>query len=410
MKILILNMGSSSIKCCIFDFDYFPDNYISPIGDVHVEWKNDYDSMRLKITREGKEHVEELHCRSATESLRKLIDALHQGKIPLLSALDEIQIIGHRIVHGGKYFDQSVFIDASVKAKIQRLADLAPLHNAADLEGIETVQEFFNNIPQVAVFDTAFHRSLPKAAAMYAGPASWYEQDIRRYGFHGTSFQYCSKRAAQMLFHPLEEIKMVVCHLGSGASLCAIKEGKSIDTTMGFTPLEGLVMDTRCGSIDPGILLYWMKKGKSWEGLNKELYHQSGLLGLSGFSSDMRDIIDTSADNHPHALIAFEVYIHRLIAALGSMIASLQGTDAIVFTAGIGENASLVRKRVCESLSFLGVKLDERKNAISHTEDCVLSTADSSIKILLIHTREAFEIARECWKLKNGSVSQSKAE
>ena len=202
-----------------------------------------------------------------------------------------------------------------------------------------------------------------------------------------------------MLIQPLETLKMVICHLGSGASLSAVKEGKSIDTTMGFTPLDGLMMGTRPGSIDPGILLHLLKKGKTLEELTRELYYSSGLLGISGFSSDMRDIIEKAVEGHPHAATALEVYLHRLNAQIGSMIASLSGTDALVFTAGIGENAPLIRKRVCDNFAFLGIKIDERKNALLHKEDCILSSSDSSIKILLIHAREAFEIARECWKL-----------
>jgi acetate kinase len=391
MKILILNRGSSTIKCSLFALDYFPDNYISPIWDAHIQWKNAFSDASLTIKHQGEERTQSLSCASAADALRKLVSALPQSQ--------EIEIIGHRIVHGGKYFDQSVFIDPDVKAKIRLLADLAPLHNLDDLEGIAILEELFPHTPQVAVFDTAFHRTLPMAAAMYPGPYSWYEKDIRRYGFHGTSFQYCSKRVAQMLFHPLDALKMVICHLGSGASLCAVRGGKSMDTTMGFTPLEGLMMDTRSGSIDPGILLHLLKKGKDGDELEDELYHKSGLLGLSGFSSDMRDIVEKAAAHHPHAIAALEVYMHRLIACMGSMIASLSGIDAIVFTAGIGENASLIRKRACEAFAFLGLKLDEKKNGISHGEDCVLSAPDSSVKVLLVHTREAFEIARECWKM-----------
>jgi len=399
MKILILNRGSSSIKCSVFDLDYIPENYIPPLWEARLEWKNHFDSVSLKIKSNGREQTQSLQSASANEALKQLIQALYTGKTAVLSSLDEIEVIGHRIVHGGKYFDGSVLIDSSVKTKIRLLAELAPLHNLADLEGIEILESLFKRTPQIAVFDTAFHRTLPLSASVYPGVYSWYEQDIRRYGFHGTSFQYCSKRASQFLMRPLDAMKMVVCHLGSGASLCAIQDGKSIDTTMGFTPLEGLMMDTRCGSIDPGILLYLMKKGKTFEELTQALYHESGLLGLSGFSSDMRDIIDKADKEHPHAIMAFEVYVHRLIAMIGSMIASLQGLDVLIFTAGIGENASLVRKRACSAFSFLGLKLDEKKNSISHEEDCILSSADSSIQVLLIHTQESFEIARESWKM-----------
>lgn len=397
MKILILNRGSSSIKCCVFDWDHLPEYFVQPIWSAHLTWKNDFKCAILSIKKaEEKEVVQDITRTSSNAALKQLLNALWKGKTAILNSLNEIDLIGHRIVHGGKYFDASVCIDPAVKEKIKCLANLAPLHNAADLEGIELIESLFKTKPQIAVFDTAFHHCLPKQAAIYPGPYTWYEEDIYRYGFHGISFQYCSLRASQMLAK--KSSKMLICHLGSGASLCAIKEGKSIDTTMGFTPLEGLMMDTRCGSIDPGILLYLLKKKKTLKELEKELYHASGLLGLSGFSSDMRDIIEKSALGDFRSTLAFDVYLHRLIAQIGSMIASLQGLDVLVFTAGIGENASLVRKRVCDAFSFLGCKLDENKNLSTQMQDCDLSASGSSCKILLIHTQEAFEIARESWR------------
>ncbi len=349
MNILVFNHGSSSLKCCIYRFNHAPASYTPPYWEAHEP------------------------------NVAKL----------LTSPPVKIDVIGHRIVHGGSHFHESVLIDAEVKKTIALCADLAPLHNT----GAEKIIDLCGDIPQVAVFDTAFHHTIPDAAAVYPGPYRWLESGIRRYGFHGISFQYCSKRAAELLHR---DPKMVICHLGSGASLCAIKHGKSIDTTMGFTPLEGLMMDTRCGSIDPGILLYLLKKNPRID-LSKELYRNSGLLGLSGISEDMRDILKSST---PRAALTLDVYIHRLVSCLGSMITSLRGIDTLVFTAGIGENAPLIRQRACEALAFLGLKIDSHKNQ-TLTEDGLFSTQESAIQALLIHTHEEFEIARECWRLKN---------
>lgn len=400
MKILVLNNGSSSLKCCLYHFNTLLEHPAAPLWEAHLQWKNNLDSPFLKIkNHQGKTYSEEIKMASTSTALKQLINALYQGKTAVLNSLDEVDVIGHRIVHGGKFYKESTPIDAQVKEKIHLLNELAPLHNLADLEGIEVIEKFFKNKPQIAVFDTAYHHTLPKEAAIYPGPYEWYEEGIKRYGFHGISFQYCARQAAELLQQELSSLKQVICHLGSGASLCAVKDGKSIDTTMGFTPLEGLMMDTRSGSIDPGILLYLLKKKKkSAEELYKILYEESGLLGISGISSDMRDIIEKQSKGDPRATLTFEIYLHRLSSFIGSMVSSLNGMDVLVFTAGIGENSPLIRKRICNTFSFLGVKLDEKKNELPHREDCVLSLKDSKVKVLLIHTNEAFEIARECWK------------
>lgn len=400
MKIFVLNRGSSSIKCYLYDIIHTQP--VDPLWKAQVQWKNSFEMATLTVTSSKGNHSEPAHGRTPAEALKHLTNYLFQGSTAVLTSLDEIDAIGHRIVHGGKYFKESVLIDARVKEKILLLSDLAPLHNLAELEGIEILQKLFKNTPQIAVFDTAFHHTLPEAAKIYPGPYMWYEEGIQRYGFHGISFQYCSKRAADILKR--DPGKMVICHLGSGASLCAIKKGRSIDTTMGFTPLEGLMMDTRSGSIDPGILLHLLaKKKKSAEEIARELYDQSGLLGVSGISSDMRDILEKSIKGNERATIALDVYLHRLSSFLGAMVAGLKGLDTLVFTAGIGENAPLVREKVCENFSFLGLQLDKTANEQISTEDRELSAPDSKIKVLLIHTQEAFEIACECWKsdLKN---------
>lgn len=397
MNIFVLNCGSSSIKCNLYQFR----NSLSDLAwEAQIQWKNFFENPTLLIKNaKGMQHSQAVKEKTLALALEHLISLLFQGKTAALNSLDEINAIGHRVVHGGQWFTGSVVITPEVKEKIRNLSELAPLHNLSELEGIEILEKLFSKVPHVAVFDTAFHHTLPKSTQIYPGPYRWYEKGIRRYGFHGMSFQYCTRRTAEILAKDSKHLRMVICHLGSGASLCAVKEGKSIDTTMGFTPLDGLMMDTRCGSIDPGIILYFLEKEKkSKEEISTELYKNSGLLGLSGISSDMRDIIEKSLEGHTQASLAFDVYLHRLNSLLGSMIASLQGVDAIVFTAGIGENAALLRKKVCENFSFLGVKLDQVRNECSHQEDCMLSTSDSRVHILLIHTQEALEIAMECLK------------
>jgi len=338
VKVLTLNCGSSSIKYALFE-------------DEKLLWKKE-----AKKLSELKDLPEE-----------------------------PIDAIGHRIVHGGKEFTQSVLITDEVLKKLKKLCDLAPLHMELELEGIKKLQKVYRKAKHVAVFDTAFHRTLPEKAKVFPGPYSWFEEGIERFGFHGMSFQYCAKKAVEILG---KDGKMVICHLGSGASLCSVKEGKSIDTTMGMTPLDGLMMDTRSGSLDPGVLLYLLEKKMSLKELTKVLYEGSGLLGVSGISGDMREIL-AKKDSEKRAGLAWDVYLHRLCSCIGSMMTSLQGMDALVFTGGIGENAALLRKCVCEHFGFLGVKLDETK------EDGVLSAPDSKISVLLIHTNEELEIARE---------------
>lgn len=399
MNILVLNRGSSSIKCCLYQFEEMPSHPLSPFWEASLQWKEDFDEPVLTVKNSTGAHYSEiLHVDGPREGLKHLLTFLDHTKTAVLSSLDEIDIVGHRVVHGGREYSSSVAVNAHVKEAIRRFAELAPLHNLADLEGIEILEELCKDTPQIAVFDTAFHHTLPDAAKVYPVPYEWFEGSIQRYGFHGISFKYCAKRAENLLKCSLIGLKIVICHLGSGASLCAVADGKSIDTTMGFTPLEGLMMDTRSGTIDPGILLHMLGKGKATvEGLSKILYHGSGLLGISGATSDMRDIIEQIQKGDKRAVLAFDLYIHRLNSMLGSMVASLKGMDVLVFTAGIGENASLLRERVCETFAFLGVSLDKEKNVEIFQEDCLISDASSKIKVLVIRTQESFEIACECW-------------
>jgi acetate kinase len=398
MKVFVLNCGSSSIKSFLYDIEKNSNVYKTPLWEAHLEWKKSFSEPFLKVkNREGICREEALSFKTAHEALSYLIQFLFQGKIAVLGSLEEVDVIGHRIVHGGREFKEATLVTKEVKEKIRALANLAPLHNLIELEGIEILEKLFIGTPQIALFDTAFHHTLPMSAKVYPGPYRWYEEGIQRYGFHGISFQYCSKRALEMVRVNEQGAKMVICHLGSGASLCALKEGKSIDTTMGFTPLDGLMMDTRSGSVDPGILLHLLEKNKkTLSELSQELYSESGLLGVSGFSSDMRDIVQKNIEEDDRSRLALEIYIHRLCSLIGSMVVSLKGLDTLIFTAGIGENSPYIREKVCEAFSFMGMKLDKEKNLKANCEDIDLSLKESTIKVLVIHTQEAFEIALEC--------------
>lgn len=410
MKIFVVNTGSSSIKCSLYLLEnQFPVEPVPPIWESHLEWKEDSKEALLNIKNDtGITYSEEIRLLSTKENLTHIVQTLCNGKAAVLNNLNEIDVVGHRIVHGGSEFTESVLITSRVKEKIQALANIATIHNLANLEGIEAAESLFKGKPQFAVFDTGFHQTLPLAHTLYPGPYVWREEGIRRYGFHGISYQYCSHRSAEILRCNLQMQRIVVCHLGSGSSLCAIQNGKSIDTTMGFTPMEGLMMDTRSGTIDPGIILYLLrKKGITIDNLNKVLNHQSGLLGISGISSDMRDIITAASNGVERAQLAIDMYVHRLNSFIGSMIASLGGIDILVFTGGIGENTPLIREKVSEAFSFLNLKLDSQKNARSYEEDTEISLPDSVVKMLLIHTQEAFQIAKECFHAMKSTLSSN---
>ena len=327
-----------------------------------------------------------------------ILKTLWSPKTQVLSQASDIQIVGHRVVHGGNKFEQSTVVTPEVKATISRMSVLAPLHNPANLEGIEVVERILPDVPQVAVFDTAFHRHIPLPAVVYPGPYEWFEQDMYRYGFHGISHQYCSQRAAQILGKDLESLRLITCHLGNGCSLAAVHHGHSIDTTMGFTPLEGLMMGSRSGSIDPGLMLYLLQQKKlTVEQLDETLNKASGLRGISG-SGDMRQVLRDIKEGKPRAKLAFDMFVHRLRYYIGAMLATLGGLDALVFTGGIGENAAEVREATCESFAFLGLKLDAQKNQQSPADQDI-SASDSAIPVLIVQTQEDWGIARECWEL-----------
>ncbi|HEY3210014.1 MAG TPA: acetate/propionate family kinase [Actinomycetota bacterium] len=314
-----------------------------------------------------------------------------------LEGAPEVRGAGHRVVHGGREFRESVLVSDDVLVRLRPLADLAPLHNPPALAGLEMVRGLLPGIPNVACFDTAFHATIPDEAAEYALPTLWRESwGIRRFGFHGLNHAYASRRAAELLGRPVEELRLVTCHLGAGASLAAVEAGRSVDTTMGFTPMEGLVMATRSGSVDPGAVL-WVQRhaGLSPDEVERILEHQSGVLGLSGLSADMRAVLQAAAQGDPRATLAVDVYVHRLCAGVAAMAASLGGLDGLVFTAGVGEGSALIRDRACRRLGFLGVELDHDRNESAGQEDANLSPHDAAVPVLLVHAREDLEIARE---------------
>jgi acetate kinase len=399
MKILVLNSGSSSQKSALYEIaGALPEHPPLSLWQGKIEWEGNHAEMQVQNSA-GADVTHRLKVESRRNALEELLASLSSGDARVVSKLTEIDVVGHRIVHGGKEFEEATAITPQVKSAIARMSAFAPLHNRAELDGIEFIQKRMGQVLQVAVFDTGFHSRLPDAAAVYPGPYEWIAQGIRRYGFHGINHQYCAERTAQLLGKDLRSLKLVTCHLGNGCSLAAIREGRSIDTTMGFTPLEGLMMGTRSGSVDPGILTYLMREGKSsGQQLDNLLNTKSGLLGISGISGDMRQIVAAMKEGHPRAELAFEIFVHRLQAGIGAMIAVLGGIDALVFTAGIGENSPDVRSAACADLGFLGLKLDPAKNA-RPAVDQEISLSDSAIRVLIVRAQEDWAIARDCWRL-----------
>jgi acetate kinase len=399
MKILVLNSGSSSQKSCLYDIgNTLPEHPPTPAWEGKIEWDGGHADIQAQNSQ-GAQLKGRVTFASRSNAIDQLLDTLWNGKLRVISAPSEIAVVGHRIVHGGRDLDNPTVITPEVKSAIARMSAFAPLHNRAELEGIEIVEKRIGEVLQVAVFDTGFHSRLPEPAAVYPGPYEWLAQGIRRYGFHGINHQYCAERTAQLLGKDLRSLRLVTCHLGNGCSLAAIREGQSIDTTMGFTPLEGLMMGTRSGSIDPGIMTYLIRQsGFTGQQLDELLNTKSGLLGISGISSDMRQIVAAMKEGHPRAKLAFEVFVHRLQAGIGAMIAVLGGIDALVFTAGIGENSSEVRAAACANFTFLGLKLDAAKNAQS-SADQDISLSDSAVRVLIVRAQEDWAIARDCWRL-----------
>jgi acetate kinase len=397
MKILVLNSGSSSQKSSLYEIDNsVPDDPPIPLWEGKIEWHGQIANAEVKSSG-GVVQATQAKISSRENAVEHLLSTLWTGKTRAIASSKEIDVVGHRVVHGGPNYEQPVVLSPEVKSGIADASAFAPLHNRAEVEGMEVVQKLLGSVPQVVVFDTGFHQRMPPAAAVYPGPYEWFECGIRRYGFHGVNHKYCAARAASLLGRDLNSLKMVTCHLGNGCSLAAIQEGHSIDTTMGFTPLEGLMMGTRSGSVDPGILTYLMRQGRlRAQEIDDLLNKESGLLGISGISGDMREILASMKQGHSRAKLAFDIYVHRLQAGVGAMVAVLGGIDVLVFSAGVGENSAEVRGAVCKQLAFLALELDYAANAQSPL-DADIATPKSAVRVLIIRAQEDWAIARECW-------------
>jgi acetate kinase len=400
MKILVLNSGSSSQKSAVYELgDTLPAGPPAPLWEAKIEWRGREAAGELTWRDRGSPAAKQaVRVGSRGRATERMLGLLTAGARPVLRP-GELAAAGHRIVHGGTEYRAPTRIDARVKAAIARFSEFAPLHNRAELDGIRAVERLFGAVPQIAVFDTAFHRRMPLAAEVYPLPYRWFRQGIRRYGFHGINHRYASERAAELLGANRATLRLVSCHLGNGCSLAAIRGGRSVDTTMGYTPLEGLMMGTRSGSVDPGILIHLIRK-HSFSGaeLDDLLNRRSGLAGISGVGSDMRELLAAAAKGNARARLALEMFVHRLRAGIGAMLGSLGGLDALLFTGGIGENAAEVRARACEGFRFLGLELDAKKNARARG-DVDVAAKRSPVRVLVIRAQEDWAIARECRRI-----------
>ncbi|MFZ0595154.1 MAG: acetate kinase [Bryobacteraceae bacterium] len=404
MKILVLNAGSSSLKCELYEAD--PEE-VSPeaIWDAQADWKQLPGPASIRIRGKGGTPLEyNEKIESLEHSVEHLLGSLVRGGRAALRSFDEISIVGHRVVHGGDRYRHSTRLTADVRVGIRELAPFAPLHNPLALAVIQATDKVLGpTVSQIAVFDTSFHATLPPESYLYPGPKEWATRGLRRYGFHGISHQYLSRKAAAMLMpvcgKPASELRVITCHLGNGCSLCALKGGVSVETTMGFTPLEGLMMGSRSGTVDPGLLLYLMKHdGCTADELDQILNHRSGLEGLSGVSSDMRQVMAAAGNGDSYATQALAVYIYRLAYFISALVPALGGLDGLVFAGGIGENSSEIRQRTCDLLSFLGISIDSELNRQSGN-DRFISAKGSKPAVAVIRTRENYQIALECLTL-----------
>ncbi|BCB05246.1 acetate kinase [Bacillus sp. KH172YL63] len=387
-KVIAINAGSSSLKFQLFDM---PEETVITKGLIERIGLNDA-VFNITVNDEKREEVTDIPNHEV--AVKMLLEKLTGYGI--IDSLDEIEGIGHRVVHGGEVFNESILITDEVVAKIEELSDLAPLHNPANLTGIKAFHSVLPNVPAVAVFDTAFHQSMPESSFLYSLPYDYYKDyGIRKYGFHGTSHKYVSERAAEMLGRPKEQVRLISCHLGNGASIAAIEGGKSIDTSMGFTPLAGVAMGTRSGNIDPALIPFIMEKtGSTADEVLDILNKKSGMLGVSGFSSDLRDIEQQAAEGNERAELALEVFANRIHKYIGSYASRMYGVDAIVFTAGIGENSTLIREKVLQGLEFMGVYWDPARNQVRGKEAFV-NYPHSPVKVMVIPTNEEVMIARD---------------
>jgi acetate kinase len=418
IDILVLNAGSSSFKSSFYrltDRD-LPLEPVTPLWTGKISWNNNKTAV-LKAKTSADSIGADRSGTSRAEDIQELLSWIWSGKTQIVKDIRDIDIIGHRVVHGGSKYRQPTLIDDDVKAEIDRLSIYAPLHNPANLMGIEAIDRSFSSAKdsaahptQIAVFDTAFFRDLPEVAYLYPVPYEWLERGIRKYGFHGISHQYCTQRAAVLLGQEPDKIRSISCHLGNGCSLAAVRSGRCIDTTMGFTPLDGLMMGTRCGSIDPGIILHLLREQEyTVTELDRILNFESGLLGVSGVSNDVREIEKSIAAGDVRSRLALDMYIDRLAAKIASLIPALGGLDALIFTGGVGENNCGIRAAVAAKLAFLGVEIDPVLNNIAISADSAsseidrdLATTGSPIRVLTIHTQEEWEIAWSCWQYSQG--------
>lgn len=394
-KILVINTGSSSLKYQLIDMDsesVLAKGLCDRIG---------IDNSFIKHTKTGSDTVViDISMTSHKAAIKEVIKALTDEKTGVIPDMSYIVAVGHRVVHGGEKFHDSVIIDEDVMKTINDCVELAPLHNPPNITGIEACRQIMPDKPMVAVFDTAFHQTLPKHAYIYALPYEIYERHgVRKYGFHGTSHKYVAGRAADMLGRPLEELKLISCHLGNGASVCAVKYGKSAETSMGFTPLDGLAMGTRCGSVDPAVVKFLMENEKmNPKEIDEYLNKKSGVLGISGVSSDFRDIDTAVEEGNERAQLAIDVFCYRVKKCIGEYTAVMNGVDAIIFTAGIGENNAIVRENILNGLDCFGVEFDKEKNK-ARGRELDISTPDAKVRTLIIPTNEELAIARETLKL-----------
>ncbi|WP_421380477.1 acetate kinase [Bacillus salacetis] len=391
-KMIAINAGSSSLKFQLFEM---PQEEVITKGLIERIGLND-SVFSISVNGEKQEEVTDIPNHEV--AVKMLLDKLTSAGI--IESLDEIEGIGHRVVHGGEVFNDSVVITDEVLQKIEELSELAPLHNPANVTGIKSFQSVLPNIPAVAVFDTAFHQTMPESSFLYSLPYEYYEKyGIRKYGFHGTSHKYVSERAAEMLGRPKEQLRLISCHLGNGASIAAIEGGKSIDTSMGFTPLAGVAMGTRSGNIDPALIPFIMEKtGQTADEVLNVLNKKSGMLGVSGLSSDLRDIESQAAEGNERAELALEVFANRIHKYIGSYASRMYGVDAIIFTAGIGENSQIVREKVLKGLEFMGIYWDPARNKV-RGEETFLNYPHSPVKVMIIPTNEEVMIARDVQRL-----------
>ena len=398
MKILVLNCGSSSIKYQLIDMS----------NNAEVMAKGLLERIGLEMGEfthkfHGEKHYEQLPIPNHTEGIKIVLKALTDPKIGVIKDLKEIGAVGNRVAHGGEIFKDSAIVTDKVIEQIKSLEHLAPLHTPGNLAGIYAMREVLPGVPQTVVFDTAFHSTLPPKSYLYGLPYEYYEKyGIRRYGFHGTSHKFVAEKAAKMIGKDWNDLKIISCHLGSGASIAAIDHGKSFDTTMGMTALEGLIMGSRCGDVDPGVILYLMDQGMDSKALTKLLYKQSGLIGISGDKQDMRDIRAGRDAGDERATYAFDMFAQRVKRYLGGYMAEMGGCDLLLFTGGIGENAWFMRHPILEGLECLGIKVDMELNDKTMGEDVIISTPDSKIATVVVTTDEEYVIASDTDRLVNG--------